>query len=194
MYRIGKPEIDAIAKVIESQKLFRYGKGSQCDLFEERYCKYLGVSGAYMTASGTAALTAALTAVHIGPGDEVIVPAHTYMATAVSVLAVGAIPVIVDIDASITLDPDAFEDAIGPQTRGVIPVHMWGQMCDMDAIMRISRKRKLAVVEDACQAVGGGYEGKKAGSIGNAGAFSFNYFKNMSCGEGGCVVSNDEVT
>ncbi len=191
MYRIGKPEIDAVTRVIESKKLFRYA-GGECARFELRYAKYLGVPSACMTSSGTAALTAALTGLGIGPGDEVIVPAHTYMATAVSVLAVGAIPVIVDIDDSITLDPAALDDAIGPQTRAVIPVHMWGLVCDMDAIMKIARKRKLWVVEDACQCVGGGYEGKKAGAIGHAGAFSFNYFKNMTCGEGGAVVAQDD--
>ena len=192
MYEAGQPEIDAIAKVIRSKRLFRYMEDSQCARFENRYAKYVGVKHAHMTSSGTEALTAALTGLGIGPGDEVIVPVHTYMATAVAVLAVGAIPVIVDIDASITMDADAFADAIGPRTRAVIPVHMWGLSCDMTSIMRIARKRKLLVLEDACQAVGGGYEGKMLGSIGHAGAFSFNYFKNMTCGEGGCVVTNDE--
>ncbi|MBN2583502.1 MAG: aminotransferase class V-fold PLP-dependent enzyme, partial [Planctomycetes bacterium] len=142
------------------------------------------------TSSGTSALTAAIAALGIGPGDEVIVPAHTYMATAVAVVAAGAIPVIADIDESITLDPAALDDAVGPRTRAVIPVHMWGVVCDMDAIMRVARRRKLLVIEDACQCVGGAYEGRPVGSIGHAAAFSFNYFKNMTCGEGGAVVTN----
>jgi len=192
MYRVGEEEIEAIAAVIRSKKLFRYNDTSQCATFEKRWAKYLNVKFAHMSASGTNALTAGLSALGIGPGDEVIVPAHTYMASGAAVLAVGAIPVIVDIDDSITLSPDAFEDAIGPRTRGVIPVHMWGQVCDMDRIMKIARKKKVFVIEDACQAVGGAYEGKKCGSIGHVGAFSFNYFKNMTCGEGGAVVSNDE--
>ena len=191
MYRAGKKEVDAVAKVLLSGKLFRYQIGDECARFEKRYAKYLGVKHVIMTSSGTTALTAALGGWGIGPGDEVIVPACTYMATAVAVLAVGAIPVIVDIDESITLDPDALAAAIGPRTRAVIPVHMWGMPCDMGRIMRIAKRRKLIVIEDACQGVGGGYEGRKLGSIGHAGAFSFNYYKNMTCGEGGAVVTND---
>ncbi len=192
MYRIGQEEIDAVADVIRSRKLFRYHDQSQCQRFETRYCQYLGVKQATMTSSGTAALVAALAGLGVGPGDEVIVPAHTFMATAVAVLTVGAIPVIVDIDESVTLSPQALEDAIGPRTRAVIPVHMWGLPCNMNRIMEIARRKKILVIEDACQGVGGAYEGRKLGSIGQAGAFSFNYFKNMTCGEGGAVASNDD--
>ena len=128
----------------------------------------------------------------IGPGDEVIVPAATFMATPVAVLAVGAIPIIVDVDKSLMMSPEAFENAIGPCTRCVIPVHLWGLTCDMRSIMRVVRKHKLLVVEDACQAVGGAYEGKMLGSIGHMGAFSFNFSKNMTCGEGGAVVTNNK--
>jgi len=193
MLRIGQKEVDAVAKVLLSGKVFRYGRlGSQCRRFERRYGRYLGVKHVYMTSSGTAALTAALTSLGIGPGDEVLVPACTYMATPVAVLAAGAIPVVVDVDESITMDPRAVAEAVGPRTRAVIPVHMWGLPCDMDRIMRVARKRKLLVVEDACQGIGGGYEGRKLGAIGHAGAFSFNYYKNMTCGEGGAVVTNDD--
>jgi dTDP-4-amino-4,6-dideoxygalactose transaminase len=191
MFRVGQPEIDALTDVIRSGGIFRYRKGGACQRFEKRYSKFLGSKHVHMTSSGTTALTAALGGLGIGPGDEVIVPAHTYMATAISVVAVGAIPVIVDVDESITLAPVALEAAIGPRTRAVIPVHMWGTVADMNAIMRIARRRKLLVIEDACQCVGGAYEGRMAGSIGHAGAFSFNYFKNMTCGEGGAVVTND---
>ena len=192
MYRAGQEEIDAVAALIRSKQLFRYQEGSQCQRFEKRYAEFLGVKHVMMCSSGTAALVAGLAALGIGPGDEVLVPAHTYMATAVAVLGVGAIPIIVDIDATITLSPEAMEAAIGPRTRAVIPVHMWGGTCDMNRIMRIAEKRKLLVLEDACQCVGGGYEGRKIGSIGHAGAFSFNYFKNMTCGEGGAIVTNDD--
>jgi len=195
MYYIGQEEIDAVARVIQEGIPFRYGKNnnSECDRFERRFAQYLGVKHVSLTASGTLALRAALVGVGVGPGDEVLVPACTYMATALAVLAVGAIPVVVDIDESITLDPRAFERAIGPCTKAVIPVHMWGLPCDMKAIMRIARKRKVLVVEDACQAVGGGYEGSRLGAIGQAGAFSFNYYKNISCGEGGAVAANDDT-
>ena len=193
MYRIGQKEVDAVAKVILKGRMFRYSNSrSECAKFERRYAKYLGVEQVSMVASGTDALRAALVGVGVGPGDEVIVPACTYMASAIAVLAAGAIPVVVDVDESITLDPKALKKAIGPRTRAVMPVHMWGLSCDMDAIMRVAKKHKLWVVEDACQAVGGGYEGRKVGSIGHVGGFSFNYYKNMSSGEGGAVVSSDE--
>jgi len=192
MYTVGEEEIEAVARVIRSKALFRYGVGKECDRFEQRYAAYLGVRHFALAASGSNALAAALTAAGIGPGDEVLIPAHTYMATATSVLAAGAIPVIVDVDESITIDPAAVEAAIGPCTRAVIPVHMWGAACNMDALMDIARRRGLIVVEDACQGVGGGYEGRKFGSIGHIGAFSFNFYKNMTCGEGGGVAVNDD--
>jgi len=107
------------------------------------------------------------------------------MATATAVLAVGAIPVIVDVDESITISPKAIRAAIGPHTKAIIPVHMWGATCDMDAIMGIAREHNLQVLEDCCQGVGGSYKGRKLGSIGHAGAFSFNYYKNITSGEGG---------
>ncbi len=191
MFRIGQPEIDAFAAVVRSKKLFRYTKGGQCERFEKRYARFLGVKHVAMTSSGSAALTAALAALGLGPGDEVIIPAQTFMATALSVVTVGAIPVIVDIDESIMLDPAALADAVGPRTRAVIPVHMWGRVCDMDAIMRVARRKKLLVIEDACQCAGGAYHGRMVGGIGHAGAFSFNYFKNITCGEGGALVTND---
>jgi dTDP-4-amino-4,6-dideoxygalactose transaminase len=193
VYLVGQEEIDALAKVIRSNALFRYGVGSQCDAFEARYAKYLGVKHFALAASGSNALVAAMTAVGLGPGDEVIIPAHTYMATATSVLAVGAIPIIVDVNETVTIDPKAIEAAIGPRTRAVVPVHMWGAACDMNAIMDVARRRHLIVIEDACQGVGGGYEGRKLGGIGHVGAFSFNYYKNMTCGEGGGVAINDDA-
>jgi dTDP-4-amino-4,6-dideoxygalactose transaminase len=167
--------------------------GRECDRFEQRYADYLGVEHCALAASGTYGLTAALVGLGIGPGAEVLVPAHTYMATATAVLAAGAIPVIVDVDESLTLDPAAAEDAIGPLTRAMIPVHMWGTAAHMDALLDLARRRELLVVEDACQAVGGGYEGRRLGTLGQAGAFSFNYYKNMTAGDGGAVVTNDRA-
>ncbi|MGE0116404.1 MAG: DegT/DnrJ/EryC1/StrS family aminotransferase [Dongiaceae bacterium] len=193
MYIVGEEEIAAIAKVIRSGRLFRYGADSECDRFEQRYAAHLGVDHFALTVSGTYALSAAMIALGLGPGDEVLIPAHTYMATATAVLTTGAIPVIVDVDESITIDPQAVEAAIGPRTKAVIPVHMWGAACNMDAIMGIARRRGLKVVEDACQGVGGGYEGRRFGAIGDIGAFSFNYFKNMTAGEGGGVATSDEA-
>ena len=193
MYIIGQEEIDALARVVTSGELFRYNIGHECERFETRYAQWLGAKHFSLAASGSYALTAAMVGLGLGPGDEVLVPAHTYMASATSVLATGAIPVIVDINESVTIDPAAIEAAIGPRTRAIIAVHMWGTACDMDTIMEIARARKLLVIEDACQGVGGGYKGRKLGTIGDIGAFSFNFYKNMSSGEGGGVVTNDDA-
>ena len=192
MYEIGNQEVQAIKKIISKGKLFRYLENSECDFFEKNYSKYLSIKHTALASSGTAALTAALVGLKIGPGDEVLIPAHTYMATAMSVLSVGAIPIIVDIDETLTIDPKALEDACGPLTRAVIVVHMWGTTCNMNAIMKIAKKKNLFVIEDACQGIGGGYEKKMLGTIGHVGAFSFNYYKNMTSGEGGAVVSNNK--
>ena len=191
MYVVGQDEIDAVTRVIKSQALFRYGIGGECDRFEARYAKYLGCNHFMLAASGSNALAAAMIAAGLGPGDEVLIPSHTYMASATSVLAVGAIPVIVDVDESLTIDPDAIEAAIRPRTKAVVPVHMWGAACDMDRIMAIAAKHRLIAIEDACQGVGGSYKGRRLGSIGHLGAFSFNYYKNMTAGEGGGVAVND---
>ncbi len=192
MYKVGEEEIEAIARVIRAGTLFRYREGSECARFETRYAEAIGVKHFNLAASGTLGMSAGLIGLGIGPGDEVLVPAHTYMATATSVLAVGAIPVLVEIDETLTIDPKAIENAIGPATRAVIPVHMWGTACAMDEIMEIAGRRGLLVLEDACQGVGGGYKGRMMGSIGDAGAFSFNYFKNMTSGEGGGIATNDD--
>ena len=190
MLRIGAKEAQAVRKVLLSGKLFRYQKkGGQCNRFEQRFGKYIGVPHVCMTASGTQALTAALIGLRIGPGDEVLVPACTYMASAIAVLAAGAIPVVVDVDESVTISPDAITKAIGPRTKAVMPVHMWGLPCDMTAIMKIARKHDLLVIEDVAQAVGGAYKGRMLGSFGQASGFSFNYYKNITCGEGGAVVN-----
>jgi len=191
MYVVGDAEIEAVSRVIRAKALFRYSTGQECETFERRYAKYLGTADVALAGSGTQALAAGLVGLGVGPGDEVIIPAHTYMATALAVLSAGAIPVLVDIDDTLTIDPGAFRAAIGPFTRAVIPVHLWGTACDMNAIMRIADEHDILVLEDACQGVGGGYRGDRMGAIGDAGAFSFNYYKNMTAGEGGAIVSRD---
>ena len=184
MYTVGEEEIDALAGSYRSGALFRYRENGECERFETRYAADLGVKHFALTVSGTFALSAAMTALGLGPGDEVLIPAHTYMATATAVLTTGAIPVIVDIDESLTIDPKAIEAAIGPRTKAVVPVHMWGAACDMDAIMAIARRRGLKVIEDACQGVGGSYEGRKFGSIGDMGAFSLQLLQEHDGGRG----------
>ncbi len=193
MYEMGKPELDAIKAVIESGQTFRYrgGEGGWCDKFEAALKKKIGVKYAVTTNSGTSALICALAGVGIGPGDEVIVPAYTFMASAIAVTAVGGIPVIVDIDESLMIDPAAVERAVSRYTKAIVPVHMNGRICNLDAIRKIAKKYNLKIVEDACQAVGGSYKGRRLTSIGDAGAFSFNHFKIISCGEGGGVLTND---
>ena len=193
MYRIGDAEVRRIERLIKSGRLFRYGKGGECERFEAAWARHLGIRYARITTSGTAALYAALVGLKVGPGDEVVVPACTYMATALAVLATGAIPTIADVDESITLSAADLERRISPHTKAVIPVHMWGLPSNMKAIMRVARKHKLLVLEDACQSVGGGYEGRMLGTIGHAGGFSFNYFKNMTCGEGGGFVTKSKA-
>jgi len=195
MYEIGKAELRNIAKVIESGQTFRYrgGEGGWCDRFEAALARKIGVKHALATSSGTAALTCAMVGLGLGPGDEVIVPAYTFMASALAVLAAGAIPIIAEIDESMMMDPKDAERKITRYTRAIMPVHMMGRLCDMKSILGIARKHKLMVIEDACQAVGGSYRGRRAGSLGKAGCFSFNHFKNIACGEGGAVLTNDAV-
>jgi dTDP-4-amino-4,6-dideoxygalactose transaminase len=194
MYIIGKEEVDAVARVIESKQLFRYrgGEGGESETFEKEWSAKIGTKYTIAVTSGTAALIMAMIGMSIGPGDEVIVPAYTFMATALGPLAVGAVPVLVDVNESLTIDPADIERKITPRTKAVIPVHMVGLPCDMDAIMEIAKRHNLRVLEDACQADGGSYGGKRLGSIGDAGAFSYNHFKIMTCGEGGAMVTDDK--
>jgi dTDP-4-amino-4,6-dideoxygalactose transaminase len=193
MYIIGEEEVDAVQRVIESKQLFRYrgGEGGESDNFEKEWAEKIGVEHALAVTSGTAALISGLVGMGIGPGDEVIVPAYTFMATALAPLAVGAVPILAEVDASLTLDPADVERKITPRTKVIIPVHMVGLPSDMDAMMSIAAEHDLKVLEDACQADGGSYGGKRLGAIGDAGAFSFNHFKIITCGEGGALVTND---
>jgi dTDP-4-amino-4,6-dideoxygalactose transaminase len=159
--------------------------------FERRFAAHIGTDYALAMTSGTVALHAAVTACGIGPGDEVLVPAYTWIATAAAPVLAGAVPVLVDIDESLTIDPADIERKITANTKAIMPVHMVNTPCDMDAIMRIAHRHGLMVIEDACQAAGVRYKGHACGSIGDIGVFSFNQHKNMSIGEGGAVVTND---
>ncbi|MBN1864780.1 MAG: aminotransferase class I/II-fold pyridoxal phosphate-dependent enzyme [Victivallales bacterium] len=198
MYRMGQEEVDEVAKVLLSKQLFRVGdpqKGHlrEVERFEREWSGKIGTKySLLMSGGGTAAIVCGLAGMGIGPGDEVIVPAYTWLATATSVLTVGAIPVLAEIDETLGLDPDDFEKKISPQTRAVIPVHMCGRPANLGKIIKIAKKHKLKVLEDSCQMVGGSYKGRRTGSWGDAGAFSFNFFKIISSGgEGGALVTND---
>jgi dTDP-4-amino-4,6-dideoxygalactose transaminase len=161
--------------------------------FEEAFASYLDVKYCVAVNSGTAALHLTLQALGIGPGDEVITVPNTFIATAEAISAVGARPVFVDVDpVSYTMDPAAVEDSITSRTRALLPVHLYGQSADLDPLLEIARRNHLALVEDACQAHGATYHGRKAGTLGIAGCFSFYPGKNLGClGEGGAVVTND---
>jgi dTDP-4-amino-4,6-dideoxygalactose transaminase len=193
MPRVGLCEMLAIGRVVAGGKLLRYGAGNGgfTARFEKALQSKIGVNHALTVNSGTSALIAALVGAGVGPGDEVLVPAYTWVATAAAPLAVGAVPVLVDVDESLTIDPKDIERKITPFTKAIIPVHMMNVVCAMDAIMEIARRHGLTVIEDACQGVGVSYKGRRVGSIGDAGAFSFNQYKNLNSGEGGAVVTND---
>ncbi len=194
MFRMGKEEIEAVKTVIKSTDLFRINNNArEVDHFEEEWAAKIGTKYALGLTSGTAALITSLAALGIGPGDEVIVPGYTFMATASAVLSVGAIPVIVEVDETLTIDPCEIEKKITKFTKAIIPVHLNGFPCDMDRIMQLAKKYDLKIVEDACQADGGSYKGMRLGSIGDIGTFSFNYYKIISSGEGGALVTNDKL-
>lgn len=184
--------------VLETGILMRYGfdgprKGiwKSKDL-EEAICKRFGCAYAQLTSSGTSALTTAFSALGLGYGDEVITPSFTFVASFEAIMSIGAIPVLVDVDDSLTLDPAAVRKAITPQTKAIMPVHMCGSMADMDALQAICKEYKLLLIEDACQSIGATYKGKHLGTIGDAGTFSFDFVKTMTCAEGGVVMTNNK--
>lgn len=193
MYRIGKEEAEAATRVIMDGNLFRVNGGLQETVhFEEEFAAANGSKYALIVTSGTGALACCLTACGIGPGDEVIVPAYTFISTAQAALAVGAIPVLCEVDETLTLDPEDLKKKISSHTKAVIPVHIAGFPCKMDEIVSICREKGIFVIEDACQADGGSYKGKKLGTWGDMGAFSFNAFKIIGAGEGGAFISDNK--
>ena len=188
---IDQREIDAITAVLKSQKLFRFCEDSQVEAFEKEATAHLGVKYALMVNSGTSALICGLTGMGVGPGDEVIVPGYTYISTAAAVVGVGAVPVIAEIDESLGLDPQDVEKKITPYTKAIAPVYMQGVPGRIDALVEVARKHNLKIVEDCCQCVGGRYKGRYVGTIGDAGAWSLNYYKVITTGEGGLVYTDD---
>ena len=187
-----------VNEVLETGILMRYGfdaprKGKwKAKELEEAICTRFGSKYAQLTSSGTSALTTALAALGVGAGDEVIMPSFTFVASFEAVLSVGAVPVLVDIDETLTMNPDAVRKAISSKTRCIMPVHMCGSMADMDALVAICKEHNLMLLEDACQSIGASYKGKHVGTIGDAGTFSFDFVKTITCGEGGAVMTNDK--
>ena len=190
-YSLIKTDVEsAIAEVLQSQRFILGPKVEECEAAIARYC---GCSHAIGMSSGSDALLACLMAENIGPGDEVITTPYTFFATVGAIARVGATPVFIDIDPqTYNLDADKIESKITKQTRAIIPVHLYGQMADMDVVMSVARKYGLIVIEDAAQAIGAQYKRRSAGSIGHYGCFSFFPSKNLgAAGDGGMVVTQD---
>ncbi len=170
-----------------------YWTGDVGTRFEEAWARWNGTRYAISTTNGTSALHTAVSSLEIGPGDEVICPSYSFIASAFCILQAGALPVFVDVTVDHTIDPTAIESAITKKTRGIIVVHLYGVVADMDPIMEIARRHQLVVIEDCAECFGGTYKGKKVGTIGNAGCFSFCQSKHFTTGgEGGMVVTDDE--
>ncbi len=192
MRRLGLREWLAVGRVMAAGDLMRSsGPLQACAGFENDLARKTDAGHTLTVSSGTSALICALAAAGVGPGDEVLVPAYTWMATAAAPVLLGAVPVLVDINATLTMDPDDMARKITPRTRAVIPVHMLNRPCDMDRILPLARAHGLIVIEDACQAVGIRHHGRHCGAIGDLGTFSFNQYKNMTCGEGGAILTSD---
>ncbi len=193
---IDEAEEQAVLEVLRTRRLYRfYGPQpgpSKAEALEQAFAAATGARHALAVSSGTAALICGLAALGIGPGDEVIVPAYTWVSSPEAVLAVGGIPVIVEVDASLTLDPQDVERAITPYTRAIMPVHMRGVPCRMQELLDIARRHGLAVIEDVAQANGATYRGRRLGTLGDIGCFSLQFQKIITSGEGGMVVTDRE--
>jgi dTDP-4-amino-4,6-dideoxygalactose transaminase len=194
--RIGREEEEAVLEVLRSKRLFRYygptsGPSKVAEL-EEAFAAVIGTRHCAAVSSGSAALMCALAGLGVGPGDEVIVPAYTWIASASAVVAMGAVPILAEVDESLTLDPTDVRCKISPYTKAIIPVHMRGAPSQMNELMAIAREHNLPVLEDVAQADGGSYQGQRLGSIGDVGAFSLQFNKILTCGEGGMVTTSDD--
>jgi dTDP-4-amino-4,6-dideoxygalactose transaminase len=195
---IGKEEEEEVLEVLRERWLFRYGDERNPSFkrkvatLEEMVEQKFATKHALAVTSGTAALITALSALGIGPGDEVIVPGYTFIASMSSVIIVRAVPVLAEIDESLTLDPADVEKRITPRTKAIMAVHMLGNPCDVENLQAIAAKHRLILIEDAAQAFGGSYKGRRLGTLGLIGTYSFNIFKMINAGDGGMVVTDDD--
>jgi dTDP-4-amino-4,6-dideoxygalactose transaminase len=202
MELIGEEEIREVLEVLRSGYLFRYGVslGSEVDprfkakvfQVEKEIAEYCGLRYAVAVNSGTSALLTALAGLGVGPGDEVIVPGYTFIASLSSIVYSRAVPVLAEIDRTLNLDPADVKARITPRTRAIMAVHMMGNPARLDELRAIADEHRLFLIEDCCQAFGATYKGRPVGSIGHAGAFSFNVYKTITSGDGGMVVSDDK--
>lgn len=197
-YWIGKEEKREVLDVLNSGHFYRFGKPDDPKFkrkvlqLEEEFCEYNGSKYAIVTNSGTSSLFISLLACFFEPGSEVIVPAYTFSATYTTIIFAGLVPVLTEIDDSLTIDPNQIEKRITNKTKAIMPVHMLGNPCRMDEIMKIAQKHNLMVIEDCAQAAGASYRGQKVGTFGNLGGFSLNVFKTITSGDGGIIVTDDE--
>jgi 8-amino-3,8-dideoxy-alpha-D-manno-octulosonate transaminase len=193
----GALERKEVEDVLDNGVLMRYGFDAmrnghyKAQSLENEIQHTLEVNHAQLVTNGTAAVSVALALAGIGAGDEVIMPCFTFVASFEAIMMIGAIPVLVDIDDTLTLNPEAVSKAITSKTKAIMPVHMCGSMANLDALMAIAKDHNLKLIEDACQAIGGTYKGKYLGTYGDLGCFSFDFVKTITCGEGGAVVTND---
>jgi dTDP-4-amino-4,6-dideoxygalactose transaminase len=195
IHHMNEEEVNAALRVLRSRSPFRYyGVDLQGEVqaFETEFASFLGISYCLAINSGTGSLHTALAALGVGPGQEIIIPAYMWVSVASAVVNLGAIPVLADIDDTFCLDPTAVEAAITSRTTGVIAVHMSGAPADIAAIQKVTRSHGLFLLEDCAQCAGGSVNGKKVGTFGDMAIFSFQMNKNMTSGEGGCIVTNDE--
>ncbi len=193
----GDLERKEVQDVLDTGVLMRYGFDGmrnghwKAKSLEAGLQEQLSVKHAQLVSNGTAAVSTALAIAGVGAGDEVIMPCFTFVASFEAIMMLGAIPVLVDIDDTLTLDPEAVKAVIGPKTKAVMPVHMCGSMANLEALKTICDSNDLLLIEDACQAIGGTYKGKYLGTYGDVGCFSFDFVKTITCGEGGAVVTNN---
>lgn len=193
----GEYERQEVNDVLENGVLMRYGFDNmrnghwKAKALEKELSFKFKTNHVQLVSSGTAAVSVALASAGIGAGDEVIMPTFTFVASFEAIMMLGAIPILVDIDDTLTLSPEAVKLAITPKTKAVMVVHMCGSMANMDALSAICKENNLLLIEDACQAIGGTYHGKPLGSIGDLGCFSFDFVKTITCGEGGAVITNN---
>ena len=194
----GNEEKKHLQDVMETGVLMRYNFDGvrnnhwKAKEFEEAIQEKMAINHVHLVSSGTTALITAIKALGIGAGDEIIMPTFTFVASFEAVLFAGAIPILVDIDETLTMSPSEIEKAISPKTKAIMPVHMCGAMADMDAIIEIAQKHSLFIIEDACQSIGASYKGKYLGTMGDIGCFSFDFVKTITCGEGGAILTNNK--
>jgi dTDP-4-amino-4,6-dideoxygalactose transaminase len=194
VHHMDEEEVEAALRVLKSRSPFRYygiDLQGEVEAFESEFASFLGVAHALAVNSGTGALHTALSALGVGPGQEVIVPAYMWVSVVAAVVNLGAIPVLADIDETFCLDPAAVQKSITPRTKGMIVVHMSGAPANITELLKVARERGLFLLEDCAQCAGGSVKGKKVGTFGDIGIFSFQMNKNMTSGEGGAIVTND---